>query len=84
MRSASFRVAKVSRPLMCVADMVDKGQTIVFTRGRDGRDASYMLDGGTGVQTAIDRRNKVYEIPFHVDLDRSLKSKSDFPRQRQA
>ena len=31
MRSASFRVAKVSRPLMCVADMVDKGQTIVFT-----------------------------------------------------
>ena len=66
LRSARFRVAKVSRALMCVADMVDQGQRVVFELGADGKDGSYVLDRKTGIQTPIERRNRVYEFVLEV------------------
>jgi len=66
-RLARFRVAKVSRPLMCVADMVDAGQRVVFDRNKAGRDCSYVEDKSTNVKTPIVRKNRVYELELHVE-----------------
>ena len=60
LRSAKFWVAKVSRALMYVADMVDQRQRVIFDRDDDG-DCSYILDKKTSIQTRIERRNRVYE-----------------------
>ena len=65
LRSAKFRVAKVSRALMCVADMVDNEQRVIFDR-TNGVDSSRMIDKATGIETPIVRRNRVYEFDLHV------------------
>jgi hypothetical protein len=65
-RSAKFRVAAVSRALMCVADMVDRGQRIVF-EARNGTDESYIEDVETGVRTPLTRINRIYEFVIDVE-----------------
>jgi len=50
---------------MCVADMVDHGQKIVF-EAKDGKDVSRLIDNNTGHVTALRRRNNVYELDLHV------------------
>ena len=65
-RLAKFRVAKVSRPLMCVADMVDQNQMVVFDKDSDGADCSYIYDKTSKSKYSIPRRNKIYELEMHV------------------
>ena len=65
MRRANFRVGKVSRALMCVADMVDAGQKVTFDRDENG-DCSTILDKATGTSTPIPRKNKIYAVKLHV------------------
>ena len=65
-RIAKFRVAAVSRALMCVADMVDRGQRVVF-EARNGADASYIEDVETGTRTPLTRVNRIYEFVIDVE-----------------
>ena len=74
MRSAKFRFVKVSRVLMCVADMVDRNPKTNFEKV-DGVDKSRVIDLATGTQTKLVRRNQIYEMAMGV-VDRG------FPRQR--
>ena len=64
-RTARFRVAKVSRALMSVADMVDRGQKVIFDK-IDGKDCSRSVDKASGIETPIKRVNMIYEFELHV------------------
>ena len=75
MRSAKFRLAKVFRALMCVADMVDRNQKVIFEKV-DGVDKSRVADLATGTETQLVRRSQIYEMVMEVVAARG------FPRQR--
>ena len=66
---AKFRVAPVSRPLICVAEMVDKGMKVVFGADDNGHDTSHMEIKATGDSLALEPVSNIYELPLHVEED---------------
>ena len=65
-KGARFRVAKTSRCLMSVSEMVDQGKRVVFDADENGRDISYVMDKTTGEVLSISRNKRVYEFDFTV------------------
>ena len=72
---ARFRVADVSRPLMSIADMLDRGNKVIFERDRNGVNASRVVTS-TGATIPISERKRTFEISMHLG-----KSHSHFQRQ---
>ena len=68
---ANFRVADVSRPLMAVSDMLDKGCKVIFERDQNGANISRVI-AKNGSHIPMYERKKTFEIhmrlqspPFH-------------------
>ena len=55
-------VADVTKPLAAVADMVDAGQVVVFSKH-----GSFAVNELTGEKLAFTRRTKVYEFEMAVE-----------------
>ena len=61
-KGARFRVADVSRPLMVISDMPERGQRIVFDRDRNGKNASYAVHKASGQRGLIKEVNRAFEM----------------------
>ena len=56
------RSAKVKRPLMCVADLVDANKTVVFDS-----EGSFSVDKSTGQRLQFERRGKGWDVEFELE-----------------
>ena len=65
LRGVHTRVADVHRALLCVAELVDGGQRVVFDK-ENGQDVSHMVDKKTGEILPMQRRNNVYEMDWEI------------------
>ena len=74
------RVAKVKRPLLCVADLIDNNQTVVF----DGQ-GSFAVDKATGRRLAFERVGKGWEIELDLKSpDAANSTLAELKEQKQA
>ena len=64
-KGARFRVAAVSRPLMAIADMLDKGNKVIFERDAQGKGMSRVIAKDGGVVPIVERK-RTFEIHMKV------------------
>ena len=62
-RGARFRV--VSRPLMAIADLLDRGQKVVLERDASGRNVSGIYDKN-GTKIPINERRRTFEVSMTI------------------
>ena len=67
-RGARFRVAPVSRPLMAISDMLDRGQKVIFERDAHGRNISGIYEKN-GTKIPIDEKKRTFEVRMNLCSD---------------
>ena len=65
-KGLKFRVAQVGRPLLSVADLVEKGKRVTFELDDSGRNISSIVDRRTDESLPIGFRNRTFEISMTV------------------
>eukprot|EP00971_Amphidinium_carterae_P087541 1732192-Amphidinium_carterae.1 len=60
-RALTMRLGGVTKPLLSVADMVDQGHTVTFSR-----QGSCVTHDKTGAVLSLTRRNRVFEVDLPV------------------
>ena len=61
-KGARFRVADVSRPLMVISDMPERGQRIAFDRDENGKNASCTVHKASGQWVPIKEVGRTLEM----------------------